>query len=94
MDCFWRSSINASVIAYVILFEKDMKGRTKVTKEELALPFLLLKYCGGDPPKCGPLEEALPAAASEMDSLGNNGANLDQRNIDSLLSYCRNALGN
>ena len=63
-------------------------------QEELALTFRLLKYCDGDLPKCRPFEEALPAAASEMDTLRNNGTKLDQRNIDSLLSYCLNALGN
>ena len=90
LNSVWRSAINASVSAS----EKAMEGRTKVTQEELALPFRLLKYCDGDLPKCGPFEEALPAAASEMDTLRNNGTKLDHKNIDSLLSYCLNALGN
>ena len=58
------------------------------------LPFFLLKYCNGDLPKCGLLEDALPAAASEMNTLKNNGKNIDQRNIDILLSYCLNTFGN
>ena len=45
-------------------------------------------------PKCSPFEEALPAAASEMNTLSNNGKKLDQSNIDSLLTYCLNGLGN
>ena len=53
-----------------------------------------MEYCDEVLSKCGPFEEALPAAASEMDTLRNNGTKLDQRNIDSLLSYCLNALGN
>ena len=83
LDSVWRLEINASVIAS----EKAMEGRKKVTQEELALPFWMLIYCGGDLPKYGLFEESLPAAASEMDTLRNNGKNIDQRNIDSLLSY-------
>ena len=79
----WKSTINASAIA----FEKDMEGRTKVMQEELALPFWLLKYCDGDLHKYGPFEEALPAAASERDTLSNNGTKIYHRNIDSLVSY-------
>ena len=71
-----------------------MEGRKKFTQEELALPFQLLKCCNVNLPKCGPFEEALPEAASEMDTLRNNGTNIDQRTIGSLLSYCLNALGN
>ena len=71
-----------------------MEGQTKVTQEEFALPFRLLKYCDGDLPKFGPSEEVLSAAASEMDTLRNNGTNIYQRNIYSLLSYYLNTLGN
>ena len=71
-----------------------MEGQTKVTQEELALPFWLLKYCDGDLSKWGTFEEALRAAASEMDILSNNGTKLDQRNIIILLSYLLNAIGN
>ena len=56
-------------------------------EEKLALPFRLLKYCDGDLPKCGPSKEALPADASDMDTLRNNDTQIDQRSIDSLLSY-------
>ena len=65
-----------------------------MAQEELVILFWLLKYCNGDLTKCVPFEEALPAAASEMDTLGNIGAKLDQRNIDSLLSHWLNALSN
>ena len=82
MGSVWRSAINASVIAS----KKYMEGQTKVTQDKLALPFWLLKYCDGDLPKFGLFEEVLPAAAYEMDTLINNGINLDQRNIDRLLS--------
>ena len=44
--------------------------------------------------KCGLFEEVLSSDASEMDKLRNNGTKLDQKNIDSLISYCLNALGN
>ena len=71
-----------------------MEGKKKVTEEELALPFWLLKYCDGELPKCGPFEEALTAAVYEMDKLRNNGTNLDQRSINIFLSYLLNTLGN
>ena len=76
-------TINASVIAS----EKDMERQTKVTQEELALPSWLLKYCDRDLPKCGTFKEALLAAASDMDTLRNNGTKLYQRNVNILLSY-------
>ena len=82
LDLVWISAINAFVIAS----ETVMEGQTKVTQEELALPFWLLKYCDGDLPKCGPSKEALPEAVSEMDILRNNGTKIDHRNIDILLS--------
>ena len=66
----------------------------KVMQEELALTFRLLKYCDGDLPKCRPFEEALPATASEIDTLRNNGTKLDHSNINILLSYFLNALSN
>ena len=64
-----------------------------MTQEELALP-RMLKYCDGDLPKYRPFEEALTAAASDMDTLKNNGTNIYQETIYSLLSYCLNAIGN
>ena len=64
-----------------------------MTQEELSLPFRLLKYCDGDLPKCGLFREALLSAASEMDTLRNNGTNIDHNNIDIFLPYCLNALG-
>ena len=54
----------------------------------------MLKYCGGDLPKCGLFKEALTEAVSEMDILRNNSTELDNRNIDSLQSYYLNAIGN
>ena len=63
-------------------------------QEELALTFRLLKYCDGDLPKCGPFEEALPASASDIDTLRNNGTKLDHSNTNILLSYCLNGLSN
>ena len=71
-----------------------MERQTKVAQEELALPFWLLKYCDRDLPKCGTFEEALLEAASDMDTLRNNCTKLYQRNINILLSYLLNALGN
>ena len=47
----------------------------------------MLKYCDGDLTKCGKFEEALPAAAYDMDTLRNNGTNINQRNINILLPY-------
>ena len=90
MDLVWISEINPSVIAS----EKAMESQTNVTEEELALPFQLLKFFDGDLTKCRLFGEALPAAASDMDKLRNNGTKLDQRNIYSLLFYCHNALSN
>ena len=83
MDSLCRSAINPSVIAS----DKVMEGQTKVMQEELALPFRLLKYCNVDLSKCKPFEEALSEAASDMDTLRSNYTKMDQRNIDSLLSY-------
>ena len=70
----------SAINASVIASEKAMEGQTKVTQKYFVL--------------CGPFEEALPATASEMGTLKNNGTKIYQRNIDSLLSYCLNVLGN
>ena len=66
---------------------KPWRVEEKVTQEELALPFWLFKYCNGDVTKYRLFKEVLPATVYEMSKLRNNGTKLDQRNINSLLSY-------
>ena len=71
-----------------------MEDRTKWTQEELAILFWLLNYCNGDLTECGSFKEALPAAASDMDTLSNNCKKLDHREFNSLISKSLNRLGN
>ena len=88
--CGYRA-INTSVI---VVWESYGGLNKSDTRENLRFRFGSWDIANGKLTKYGPFEEALWAAVSEMDTLSNNGTKIDQRNIDILLSYCLNTIGN